>query len=164
MLHFRWNWVGLLLLDNDKGLWIISDFKGEIHRNKLCVAFVKIMPENVSYVDYDYGSTETLKLIMTSSENIVIVYDDTQALHVLILNSMQLIITWKVWIINSQWDIGSGVDYFLFHSLQRSPFFAHHHNEMPSFRNYVETYNPSKYPDDYVFSFFMESTFQLLHV
>lgn len=159
MLHFRWNWVGLILLDNDKGIQILSDFRGEIHRNKLCVAFVKIMPESFNYENYDYGSTETLKLIMTSSANVVVVYDDTQSLHVLMLNFMQLIITWKVWIMNSQWDIGSGVNNFLIDSLHGSLYFAHHHNEMPSFRKYIETYNPSKYPDDHILAFLWNKHF-----
>ncbi|XP_028641314.1 vomeronasal type-2 receptor 116-like [Grammomys surdaster] len=147
MLHFSWTWVGLVLLDNHKGTQILSDLRAEMYRNKVCVAFVKMMPENL--IAFDYASKETLKWIMISSAKVVIVYEDTESLHTAMLNLMQLVITWKVWVMNSQWDIAATHDYFLFDSLHGSLFFAHHHNEIADFRNFIQTYNPSKYPDDH---------------
>lgn len=117
------------------------------------------MPESFTFENYDKESPETLKLIMASSANVVIVYDDTQSLHVLMLNFMELIITWKVWVMNSQWDVNSGIDYFMFDSFHGSLFFAHHHNEIPNFRKYVESYNPTKYPKDPILGFLWNKYF-----
>lgn len=43
MVHFRWSWVGLILLDDHKGNKILLDFREEMERQRVCFAFVKMI-------------------------------------------------------------------------------------------------------------------------
>uniref|UniRef100_A0A8C2MR16 G-protein coupled receptors family 3 profile domain-containing protein n=1 Tax=Cricetulus griseus TaxID=10029 RepID=A0A8C2MR16_CRIGR len=147
MIHFSWSWVGLILIDNHKGIQILSDFREEFQRNKICVAFIKMMSENMIYSDY--VDEATLRLILMSSANVVIFYDDTESAHGILLHPMYLLKTWKVWVMNSQMDIGSIVDPFVFDSFHGTIYFVHHHDEISDFRKFMQTYTPSKYPEDH---------------
>ncbi|XP_048189818.1 vomeronasal type-2 receptor 116-like [Perognathus longimembris pacificus] len=40
LIHFRWNWVGLLTLEDENGLWILPELKEEMAKNRVC-DFVK---------------------------------------------------------------------------------------------------------------------------
>ncbi|KAM5237989.1 vomeronasal type-2 receptor 116-like [Ctenodactylus gundi] len=46
MLHFGWTWVGLVIAEGQKGLQFLSDIRGEMDRNGVCVAFVKMIPNS----------------------------------------------------------------------------------------------------------------------
>ncbi|KAM4889353.1 vomeronasal type-2 receptor 116-like [Thomomys bottae] len=39
LLHFSWNWVGLLISQDDNGLWFLPKLKEEMTKYRLCVAF-----------------------------------------------------------------------------------------------------------------------------
>ena len=60
----------------------------------------------------------------------------------------QLLVTWKVWVLNSQWDIDYYSDYFMIESFHGSLIFSHHHEDMVEFMKFVQTVNPYKYPED----------------
>ncbi|OBS81402.1 hypothetical protein A6R68_20396, partial [Neotoma lepida] len=152
MIHFNWTWVGLILIDNHKGTQLLSDFREEFHRNKMCLAFVKMLPENLIY--FDDPQKGTLELIWISSANVVIIYDDTESIHGIMLYTMYLLKTWKVWVMNSQLDAGTIKDPLIFDSFHGTLFFAHHHDEIPDFRKFIQTYTPSKYPEDHYLALF----------
>ncbi|KAL6094102.1 hypothetical protein STEG23_026119 [Scotinomys teguina] len=44
MVHFSWTWVGLVLVDDYKGAEILSDLRGEMDSNRVCMAFVVLSP------------------------------------------------------------------------------------------------------------------------
>lgn len=46
MLHFSWNWVGVLISSDHRGAQFLSDLKRELDRNGVCIAFV----ETVSFI------------------------------------------------------------------------------------------------------------------
>ncbi|XP_051018065.1 vomeronasal type-2 receptor 116-like [Acomys russatus] len=156
MVHFSWTWVGLVVIDNSRGNQVVSDLKGEMDRNKICVAFVKMVAENLHL--FGPTSREILQLTVISLANVVIVYDDTQSLHTTMLKNMQCLITGKVWVMNSQWEAGSA-EHFLIDSFHGSLFFAHRHHENPNFRMFVESYNPFNYPEDHNLVRFWHSFF-----
>ncbi|XP_052023577.1 vomeronasal type-2 receptor 116-like [Apodemus sylvaticus] len=145
MLHFSWTWVGLILTDNSKGTQILTHFRREMDRTGVCVAFVKMMPEILT--SFNMRSEEALKIIIKSTANVVVVYDDTESSYIKILSQLMLL-PWKVWVMYSQWDIGLVDDFFLFDYLHGSLFFEQHHDKIHDFQKFVENYNPSKYPDD----------------
>nr|XP_051695981.1 vomeronasal type-2 receptor 116-like [Oryctolagus cuniculus] len=66
--------------------------------------------------------------------------------------------TWKVWVTTSQWDFASDEHHILLHSFHGTLIFSHHHSEISGFKNFLQTVNPSKYPED-----FFLSTFWSLH-
>jgi hypothetical protein len=65
------------------------------------------------------------------------------------LNLGDILMIGKVWVMNSQWDINSSYTYFILDSFHGHLIFSRHHGDIPGFRNFVQTANPSKYPEDY---------------
>ncbi|XP_013362652.1 PREDICTED: vomeronasal type-2 receptor 116-like [Chinchilla lanigera] len=147
MLHFHWTWVGLLITEGHKGLQFLSDIRAEMDRNRVCAAFVKM----VSTVAVSYLSATKKHDILTadtSSVNVVVVYYDTDSTHGVNYNIVQNLVTWKVWVTNSQWHADlSGRDFILdpFHG---TLVFSHHRKEISGFKNFVQAVTPFKYPED----------------
>ncbi|XP_004647238.1 vomeronasal type-2 receptor 116-like [Octodon degus] len=147
MLYFHWTWVGLLITEGHKGLQFLSDVRAEMDRNKVCVAFVKIVSTlGVSYLlavkKHEILTTDT------SSANVVVIYYDTDNSNEVNYNIVQSLVTWKVWVTNSQWHADlAGRDFILdpFHGIL---IFSHHHEEIAGFDTFVQEASPFKYPED----------------
>ncbi|XP_059104945.1 vomeronasal type-2 receptor 116-like [Peromyscus eremicus] len=148
MVHFNWTWVGLILIDDRNAAEFLSNLRREMDKNRVCVAFVEMIPDSQVYSGYE--SRTIHQNILKSSTNVVFLYDVTQYLYGLILYIGMHSITWKVWIIKSQWDVTTDVPYFIFDPLHGSLTFAQHHAEIYDFKKFIQTYKPSKYPEDYI--------------
>ncbi|XP_012373239.1 vomeronasal type-2 receptor 116-like [Octodon degus] len=147
MVHFHWTWVGLLITEGHKGLQFLSDIRAEMDTNKVCVAFVRM----VSTVAVSYMSaTQTHDILTadTSSVNVVVIYYDTNSRHDVNYNIVHHLVTWKVWVTNSQWHADlSGRNFILdpFHGIL---VFSHHHKHISGFKDFVHEATPFKYPED----------------
>ncbi|XP_027271893.1 vomeronasal type-2 receptor 116-like isoform X2 [Cricetulus griseus] len=157
MIHYSWTWVGLFLVDNQKGAHILSYLTEEFSRNRVCVAFVKMMPENL--LSFHSEHKGNIELMRSTSVNVVFIYDDAESLHCLMLYSTYIFYTWKVWVMNSQCDVSNNDDAFIFDLLHGSLFYAHHHDEISDFKKFVQTYSPYKYPEDHHLSCFWHKFF-----
>ncbi|XP_052025735.1 vomeronasal type-2 receptor 116-like [Apodemus sylvaticus] len=146
LIHFNWSWVGLILIDDHKGTQILSHLREEMDRNRICLALVEMIP--VTWNSFSYNFWKNLKKIQKSLANVFIIYGDTDSLQGLMSNLSQQLITWKVWIMSSQWDKTKHADYFLLDSFHGSLIFSHHHEESFEFSNFIQTIKPSKYPED----------------
>lgn len=136
--------MGLVLIDDHKGAEILSDLRGEMDRKRVCLAFVEMIPDNL--VSFDH---KTYLQILKSSANVVIIYGETESLHGIIINIAKHLSNWKVWVMTSQWDSTAVSKSFIFDPFHGSLIFSHHCAEIPEFRKFIQTYNPSKYPEDY---------------
>ncbi|XP_013363023.1 PREDICTED: vomeronasal type-2 receptor 116-like [Chinchilla lanigera] len=147
LLHFSWTWVGLIITDGKKGVQFLSDVREEMDRNGVCVAFVKILTNVlVSYVSmtqhHDFITRES------SPVNVVIIYYDTESLNTVNHYIGLHLVTWRVWITNSQWHADTTGRNFIFDSFHGTLIFSQHHGEISGFQTFVQTVNPSKYPED----------------
>ncbi|XP_051031609.1 vomeronasal type-2 receptor 116-like, partial [Phodopus roborovskii] len=147
MLHFSWTWVGLVLVDDHNGAEILSDLRREMDRNGLCIAFVEMIPDNEN--SFYHNSIMTIKKIIKSTANVVIIYGDMEDLSGLIIAMVAFSMIWKVWVMKSQWPLHSLSNCFMLDSIHGSLVFTHHHAEISEYRNFLQAYNPSKYPDDH---------------
>ncbi|XP_013362658.1 PREDICTED: vomeronasal type-2 receptor 116-like [Chinchilla lanigera] len=157
MLHFRWTWVGLLITEGQKGLQFLSDIRAEMDRNRVCVAFVKMISSvAVSYVSFT--KQHDVLPADTASANVVVIYYDTDNTHDVNYNIVQDLVTWKVWVTNSRWQADlSGRDFILdpFHG---TLVFSHHHEEISGFKKFVQEATPYKYPKDtYLFMYWSKN-------
>ena len=89
MVHFRWSWVGLIIPDDHKGNKILSDFREEMERKGICIAFVKMIPEtwNLYFAKFWENMDET---------NVTIIYGDIDSLEGVMRNIEQRLLTWNV--------------------------------------------------------------------
>nr|XP_015845469.2 vomeronasal type-2 receptor 116-like [Peromyscus maniculatus bairdii] len=158
MVHFSWTWVGLVLLDDHKGTESLSDLKREMDRYRVCLAFVELIPD-IPVSSYYEPSIKTHLQIQKSSANVVIIYGDHESLHGAIMVIAAHVLNRKVWVLKSQWDENSLTKSLVFDTFHGSLIFAHHHNEVSDFRKFIQTYNPSKYPEDYFLAKFWNTYF-----
>ncbi|XP_031240894.1 vomeronasal type-2 receptor 116-like [Mastomys coucha] len=146
MLHFHWTWVGLLIIDDHKGAQTLSDLKTAMDINGVCIAFVEMVL--VSRGSFLTKSWKNQAQILQSSSNVIIIYGDSDSLLSLIVNIKQKLLMWKVWVLNSHWDNSRFDDYFMIDSLHGALIFSHHNEEITNFTDFIQTANPSKYPED----------------
>ncbi|XP_012368807.1 vomeronasal type-2 receptor 116-like [Octodon degus] len=146
MVHFHWNWVGLFISEDQKGMEILSDLQREMDRNRVCVAFVEMIP--VSRVSYSSDVLFNHHQIMKSSANVIFIFGDTDYLQGVICKLGQTLMTWKVWVMNSQWDFAITPKYFMLDLFHGTLIFSHHYSEISGFTNFIKTVSPSKYPED----------------
>ncbi|XP_052567712.1 vomeronasal type-2 receptor 116-like [Peromyscus californicus insignis] len=146
MLHFGWNWVGLLIPDDHRGSQFLSDIREKMENNQVCIAFVEMIQSTWNSFSYKYW--KSLGMVQESSANIIIIYGDNDSLQGLMRNLGQQILTMKVWLMTSEWDLTNIADFFLLDSFHGSLIFSQHHEQVIEFKKFIQTVNPYKYPED----------------
>ncbi|XP_010604759.1 vomeronasal type-2 receptor 116 [Fukomys damarensis] len=147
MLHFSWTWVGLVITEGPKGLQFLSEVRAEMAGNGVCVAFVKIISNDaITYVlhspQLDFLAGES------PAVSVVIIYCDSESLNDINHKIELHALSWRVWVTNSQWHADFTGKNFILDSLHGTLIFANHHEEISGFTRFIQTVNPSKYPED----------------
>ncbi|XP_006992811.3 vomeronasal type-2 receptor 116-like [Peromyscus maniculatus bairdii] len=150
ILHFRWNWVGLAISDDDQGTQFLSHLRREMEKNAVCFAFVNTIPANMKL--YMPRAELYYNQIMTSSTNVVIIYGDTDSTLAVSFRMWESLGIQRIWVTTSQWDVTTSKRDFTLDSSLGKLAFAHHHGEISGFKNFVQTLNPLKYTDEYLAS------------
>uniref|UniRef100_A0A5F5PRV8 G-protein coupled receptors family 3 profile domain-containing protein n=1 Tax=Equus caballus TaxID=9796 RepID=A0A5F5PRV8_HORSE len=146
LLHFRWTWVGIVISEDKKGVEFLSDLRREMDRSGICAAFVEMIP--VTEMS-PFSRTWPYHLeIKDISANVVIIYSDADTLTSSTFSRWDDLVIWKVWVMTSQWDFITNERTFILDSFHGTLSFSHHHGEIPGFENFIQTVNPSKYPED----------------
>ncbi|KAM5237930.1 vomeronasal type-2 receptor 116-like [Ctenodactylus gundi] len=147
MLHFSWTWVGLVVTEGQKGLQFISDMRAEMDKNRICAAFMKMIP--TAFVSYLYNANQYDFLTReTSPVNVVVIYYDNESLNDMNYLMGQYLVTWRVWVTNSKWHADTAGRNFFLDSFHGILIFSNHHEEISGFKNFVQAVNPFKYPED----------------
>ncbi|XP_012368296.1 vomeronasal type-2 receptor 116-like [Octodon degus] len=147
MLHFSWTWVGLVITEGQKGTQFLSDVRAEMNRNGVCVAFLKMIS---NYLTSPVLALQKLDFLTreTPPANVVILYYDIESLNDINYQVGQYVVTWRVWVTNSQWHADSSGRNFILDSFHGTLIFSHHREEIPDFKTFIHTANPLKYPED----------------
>ncbi|XP_034379351.1 vomeronasal type-2 receptor 116-like [Arvicanthis niloticus] len=144
MLHFRWNWIGLVISDDDQGIQFLSDLREEMQMYEICLAFVNIIPENLQI--YMTRAKIYDKQIMTSSAKVVIIYAEMNSTVEISFRRWRYLGAQRIWITTSQWDVIINKKDFTLDFFHGTVTFAHHHSEITIFRDFMETMNTTIYP------------------
>ncbi|XP_012888949.1 PREDICTED: vomeronasal type-2 receptor 116-like, partial [Dipodomys ordii] len=146
LLHFSWNWVGLLTSQDENGAWILAELKEEMAKKRVCVAYELMI--SLQHTSYIFKLMAVHNEINLSSASVLIIYGDKDSLIALMIFIEQIFIHGKVCIVNSQWDFTMKRRYFMLGSLHVPLIFTHHHVEVSGFTDFVKAVKPSKYPED----------------
>ncbi|XP_021099631.1 vomeronasal type-2 receptor 116 [Heterocephalus glaber] len=147
MLHFTWTWVRLIITESQNGFWFLSDVRGEMDRNGVCVPFVKM----IANAFVSYLSVTMLQDFLTREMppvNVVIIYYDTDSLNHINYQIGVHLVTWRVWVTNSQWHADMAGRNFILDSFHGTLILSHHHDEMSGFNKFIQIATPFKYPED----------------
>ncbi|XP_051028828.1 vomeronasal type-2 receptor 116-like isoform X2 [Acomys russatus] len=150
VLYFKWNWVGLVISDNDQGIQFLSYLRREMEINTVCFAFVNMIPINME--SYMSRAEVHYNQIMTSSTNVVIIYGDIEYTIALSVRRLEFLCIKRIWITTSQWDDTMSKRDDTLDSFHGTLTFEHHRPDISGFRNFVQTLNPIKYSDKYLAS------------
>uniref|UniRef100_A0A3Q4EH53 Vomeronasal 2, receptor 111 n=1 Tax=Mus musculus TaxID=10090 RepID=A0A3Q4EH53_MOUSE len=148
IIHFGWNWVGLVISDSDQGIQFLSYLRREMEKYTVCFAFVNMIPVNMNL--YMSRAEVYYNQIMTSSTNVVIIYGDTDSTLAVSFRMWESLGIQRLWITTSQWDVSPRMKDFTFGNKYGTFDFQQHNSEISGFKNFVQTLNSVKYPDDYL--------------
>uniref|UniRef100_D3ZEQ5 Vomeronasal 2 receptor, pseudogene 67 n=1 Tax=Rattus norvegicus TaxID=10116 RepID=D3ZEQ5_RAT len=149
-VHFRWNWVGVIITDDDQGIQFLSELRTGVEKSTVCVAFVTITTDDRML--YFKMIHKYYHQIITSSAKVVIVYGDKESLiqyNFMLWKSKNV---QRLWVSVSQFDMITMIGEFMLHSLHGSIIFSHQHSEMSGFKKFIQTVNPSNYSNDISFA------------
>ncbi|XP_038946138.1 vomeronasal 2 receptor, 5 isoform X6 [Rattus norvegicus] len=146
MFHFGWTWIGLVISDDDQGIQFLSDLREEMQRHAICLAFVNMIPETMQI--YKTRVKIYDQQLMTSSAKVVIIYGEVNSTLELSFRRWAYLGAQRIWITTSQWDVITHKKDFSLDFSHGTVTFAHHHNDIAVFRNFMQTINTSMYPVD----------------
>ncbi|KAK7797044.1 hypothetical protein U0070_025160, partial [Myodes glareolus] len=145
MVHFRWNWVGLVISE-EKGIQFLSELVREMERNRVCVAFTEMIPVNHMLL-MNGGDVYSSQIVMNSAK-IIIIYGDTDSSLGVFFRIWEHVLPWRIWVTTSQWEVFTAMRHFILDSFHGTLIFSQHHGEISTFKDFVKTVTPSKYPED----------------
>ncbi|XP_053218571.1 vomeronasal type-2 receptor 26-like [Podarcis raffonei] len=167
--HFRWTWVGLFAVDDDKGNRFLQTIVPMLTQNGICYDFIVNIPK-WSYMDEMLDrflkNMDTYLIMFETKANVFFVYGEPPSFQVLrtlvfVIPLVNLPPLGKVWIITSHWDFAS-------HSIQKiwdlqtfhgSISFTVHSDQPLGFQNFIQILRPSWAQGDGFIQDFWEQAF-----
>lgn len=137
ILYFQWNWVGLIIPDDDEGYQFLSQLKKESKGKEICFAFVNMI--GISDI-LTYATTEmNYNQIMMLSTNVIIIYGETSNFILLSFRIWESTVIQRIWVTTiqlnfptSKKDLNHGTFYGTFT-------FLPHHAEISGYKKFVQT-------------------------
>ncbi|XP_031243112.1 vomeronasal type-2 receptor 116-like [Mastomys coucha] len=149
-VHFRWNWVGVIITDDDHGIQFLAELRTGMERNTVCLAFVTIITyDQMLYLKLVHKYYDQ---IIMSSAKVVIVYGDKESpiqFNFILWKSMNI---QRLWVSVSQFDMITMTGDFMLNSLHGTLIFSHQQSEMSGFKQFMQTMHPSNYSNDISFA------------
>ncbi|EDL06809.1 mCG114795 [Mus musculus] len=145
-VHFRWNWVGVIITDDDHGIQFLSELRTGMERNTVCLAFVtSITYDKMLYLKMTH---KYYHQIIMSSAKVVVVYGDKESplqLNFMLWKSINI---QRLWVSVSQFDMITMMGDFMLNSIHGTLIFSHQQSEMSGFKHFIQRVNPSNYSND----------------
>ncbi|XP_043849902.1 vomeronasal type-2 receptor 26-like [Dromiciops gliroides] len=158
MVHFNWTWVGLVITDTARGETFLWDIREEMNRKGVCAAFIEKIPLGLKSLTYSFSVIPPS--IHVSSANVIVIYGDNHSRMTLQYVQQYHKLYKKVWITSSHWDFTMRHHSVNVETFNRALIFAGQTKEIPSFKSFLRTSKPAKYPQDIFFKKMWNSAFQ----
>ncbi|KAF7234733.1 hypothetical protein EYD10_18310 [Varanus komodoensis] len=149
--HFGWNWIGLLISDDDSGETFLQTLRLSLFQSNICVALAQLIRMVRSHTketitEYFGKISFTLQLNKIS---VIVMYGDSQSMagFQIVLDRYEFLKLHpfeRVWIITAQWDFTAFFSWNKFpaKSFNGTLSFSLHTNKVPGFQNFLESINP----------------------
>uniref|UniRef100_A0ACB8EV65 Uncharacterized protein n=1 Tax=Sphaerodactylus townsendi TaxID=933632 RepID=A0ACB8EV65_9SAUR len=168
--HFRWTWIGLLAMDDDRGNQFLQTIVPILTENSICSAFTFKLPK-ATYME-EVVEEMTVKLseryqyLMDRKTNVLFLYGEPPVVTYLRIIFTKVVFTSltplsKVWIISSHWDFESlALQNILdMETLHGTLSFTVHSNQLPGFQEFLQTIRPFWAEGDGFIQIFWEQAF-----
>jgi hypothetical protein len=147
VVHFRWNWIGVIVTNDDHGIQFLSEFRGEMQNKIVCLSFAIIIKTGkflaVTELHMNY------KQILMSSAKVVIVYGyrDSPIIYAFIVWKSQDL--FRIWVSVSQLDMITFLGDFLLYASTGTFIFSHQKPEISGFEQFIQRIHPSNYSSEF---------------
>ncbi|XP_077169411.1 vomeronasal type-2 receptor 26-like [Paroedura picta] len=177
LLHFRWMWVGLITVDDERGDHFLQTLEQMLFRNGICAAFTKKASREIHWDDMGFLNNfldNNNANFLNSKANTIVVSGGSRTIvwlaAMIFLPTVLMDFTeyvertsvGKVWITTAQMDFAFNaflkVDYIeIFHGALS---FSIYSKDIPDFRTFVQHYKPSLAKGDGFIRDFWEQVFE----
>ncbi|XP_062992899.1 vomeronasal type-2 receptor 26-like [Elgaria multicarinata webbii] len=167
----KWTWIGVVVTDNDNGERFLQIVMPLFSRSGVCFAFIQRLPKLRFVTEINDMLQQGAKIhdkVMGSNTNIVVVYTESYSMAYFLWfpylseqEHMTNNVNSKVWITTSQMEFTTFVfqrnwDTGIFHGTIS---FRIHSNDLPGFKQFLESRNPSRTKEDGFIQDFWQQAF-----
>ena len=147
MVHFRWNWIGAMITNDDHGIQFLSELRGEMQKHIVCLSFeITILTEH-SMARKEFQ--RYFNRIVMSSAKVVIVYGDHDSPIKIVLLLRRSECIFRISVSVSQFDMITILGDFLLYSSTGTFIFSHQQPEISDFEQFIKTVHPSNYSSEF---------------
>ncbi|XP_078233259.1 vomeronasal type-2 receptor 26-like [Pogona vitticeps] len=150
--YFGWNWVGLIVPDDDNGETFLRTLTSKLFESHLCIAWTMMIPRVSVFLPNELLLQKVRPILSTFRVieiNVILVHGDKQSLEALYLTlfyfeQFERPPQSRVWVTTAQWDYTSlptGLK-LASESLNGTLSFALHTNVVPGFQDFLENISP----------------------
>uniref|UniRef100_A0A8C6I4Y8 Vomeronasal 2, receptor 73 n=1 Tax=Mus spicilegus TaxID=10103 RepID=A0A8C6I4Y8_MUSSI len=150
VVHFRWNWIGVIITNDNHGIQFLSELRGETQKQIVCLSVVIIIQTDdiTAYKEYHMNYNK----IVMSSAKVVIVYGDHNSPIKLVLFLWKSQGIFRIWVSVSQFDMITPLGDFMLYSSSGTLIFSHQQSELSGFEKFIKTVKPSNYSSEFSFA------------
>ncbi|XP_052019881.1 vomeronasal type-2 receptor 116-like [Apodemus sylvaticus] len=148
IVYFNWNWVGLVISNDDQGQQFFSELQKESKIKEICFAFVNMM--SGSEISFFEKIEIYYKLIVMSSTNVIIIYGETYSIIELGLRMWESPVIQRIWVTTKQWNFPTSKRDLTHGTFFGTFTFLHHHGEISGFKNFAKTWSHLRSSDLYL--------------
>ncbi|XP_043914133.1 extracellular calcium-sensing receptor-like [Protopterus annectens] len=157
MMRFGWNWVGIVVSDNDYGILGGYNLKAELMKVGGCVDYLEIIPK----YNFKNKILEIINLMERSSVHVVVLYSALQELVPFMEEVSMSNLSTKTWIGVTGWSLTPVfMKKEILKVLNGTITFALFQGRIPGLKEFIYSTHPATSPDDIFVKLFWETAFE----
>ncbi|XP_025032592.1 vomeronasal type-2 receptor 26-like [Python bivittatus] len=171
LLHFRWTWIGILIMDNDHGEKMSQTVIPLLSKKGICYSLIERIPKFSDITKLDGMIQQGVKIyenVMSTKANAFVVYGESFSMMFLRwlqympkLEAVRSKPKGVVWIMTAQMEFSSSA--FQLHwdteIMHGALSFSMHSADLPEFKSFIQKKNPFSTKEDGFISLFWQEAF-----